>query len=265
MSFLRARAVATLPSFRAGLCQPALKFSTTAPNHLATADEPTTSASIPPPSFIRDGAKARLAYSTPSAGVTTMTAGAQDEAFATRTEQKRTEPRRIRMNYTVPRGIALPPASDPLLSYFTNIMMRQGKRHQAARQVAEMLNSIHVLTHSPPLPILREAVERVSPEVKVVSQKQRNKNIMTPRPLSAKQRTGQAIRWILTISQKRHERILEHRLAKEIVAIINDSSEVLKKKDEVHKLALANRCVYDLLFWMEHPSLNHFCSVPMLL
>lgn len=155
----------------------------------------------------------------------------------------RIAPRRFRQKYTVPRRIALPPASDPLLSYFTSLIMKDGKRHQAARRLAEALNNIHVLTRSPPLPILREAVERASPEVKVVSQRQRNKNVMTPRPLTAKQRTGQAIRWIIQFSERRQEHKFEQRLAREVVAIANDASDVLKKKDEMHKLALANRCV----------------------
>jgi len=77
--------------------------------------------------------------------------------------------------------------------------------------------------------------------VKVVSQKQRNKNVMTPRPLNAKQRTSQAIRWLVKVADGRNEHRLEERLAKEVVNIMNGSSEVLRKKDEVHKLALANR------------------------
>lgn len=148
-------------------------------------------------------------------------------------------------SYPLPEKLHLPPPEDATLAYFTSLIMRDGKRHQAARTVANTLNNLHILTHSSPLPILREAIERAGPAVKVVSQKQRNKSLMTPRPLNAKQRTGQAIRWIIRMSDNRPEHDLDQRLAKEILTIVTNpgSSNVMKKKEEVHKLALANRYV----------------------
>jgi len=213
--------MASLTQIRYCVRRAVSSFSTTAPHHLATTDAPSTSSSTAVPPNI----SSRLERAGPSEGSNTQ----------------RTVFPRMRQKYTIPRGIALPPATDPILSYFANLIMKDGKRHQAAQQVAETLNNIHIITQSPPLPILREAVERASPEVKVVSQKQRHKNIMTPRPLNAKQRTGQAIRWIIQFSEGRQEYKFDQRLAREIVAIVNGNSDVLKKKDEVHKLALANR------------------------
>ncbi|KAF9511083.1 hypothetical protein BS47DRAFT_1347097 [Hydnum rufescens UP504] len=64
---------------------------------------------------------------------------------------------------------------------------------------------------------------------------------MTPRPLGPKQRTGQAIRWIIQMSEKRKNVKLEQRLAREILAIIEGNSEVLKLQEQQHSLALANR------------------------
>lgn len=77
-----------------------------------------------------------------------------------------------------------------------------------------------------------------------MSKKQRNKNVMTPRPLKAKARAAQAIRWIIKASGNRGDHRLEMRLAKEMIAIIKGDSDVLKRKDEAHRLALANRLVY---------------------
>jgi len=119
--------------------------------------------------------------------------------------------------------------------------MRSGKRHKATRQVSDTLSTIHFLTKSSPLPILRKAIELSSPEVKLVTLKQRNKNVPQPRPLTSRQRTGQAIRWIIKASHARSDFQLEHRLAKEIVAIVKGDSHCLKWKDEQHKVALANR------------------------
>ena len=119
--------------------------------------------------------------------------------------------------------------------------MRSGKRHKATRQVSDTLSAIHILTKSSPLPILRKAIELSSPEVKVVTLKQRNKNVPQPRSLTSKQRTGQAIRWIIKASHARGDFQFEHRLAKEIVAIVKGDSNCLKWKEEQHKVALANR------------------------
>jgi len=143
--------------------------------------------------------------------------------------------------YQIPRGINVGPVTDPLLTYFSSHIMRDGHRHQATRVVANTLNTIHSLTRSAPLPIFRAAIERASPEIKVVSEKRRNKNVMTPRPLGPKQRTGQAIRWIIQMSEKRKNVKLEQRLAREILAIIEGNSEVLKLQEQQHSLALANR------------------------
>lgn len=237
MFYLRASAMASFAQLRSSVRG---AVSTAAPHHLATADAPSTS-SAPLGSDV--SAVNGVSSQQPPPTMPSIPQPEHPELSGERNAQ-RTMPRRIRQKYTIPRGIALPPPSDPMLSYFTNLIMKDGKRHQAARQVAETLNNIHIITRSPPLPILREAVERASPEVKVVSQRRRHKNVMTPRPLTAKQRTGQAIRWIIQFSEGRQEYKFEQRLAKEIVAIVNNSSDVLKKKDEVHKLTLANRCVW---------------------
>ncbi|KAF8318689.1 ribosomal protein S7 [Clavulina sp. PMI_390] len=224
MATLRVKTLSATPSLLAAKSHRALGLASV--RYLATSDAPTSSRAAAPTSSSSPNTPSRNASASPPTP--------NSPVSLQRVPQKR-------MNFAIPSKIALPPTVDPLLSYFTNIIMQDGMRHRASRTVANMLNSIHALTHAPPLPILREAVERASPEVKVVSKKQRNKNVLTPRPLSAKQRTGQAIRWIVKISESRNERIFEHRLAKEIVAIMEDKSNVLKKKDEQHNLALANR------------------------
>ncbi|KAF8325869.1 ribosomal protein S7 domain-containing protein [Cantharellus anzutake] len=143
--------------------------------------------------------------------------------------------------YHIPKGIHMAPVADPLLTYFSSLIMRSGKRHKAIRQVSETLTTIHRLTDASPLPILRQAVELASPDVKLVTLKRRNKNVPQPRSLTSKQRTGQGLRWIIKASHMRGDFQLEHRLAKEIIAIVQGNSNCLKWKEEQHKLATANR------------------------
>lgn len=137
----------------------------------------------------------------------------------------------------------IPPADDPLLHYLASHIMQHGERHKASRVVTNMLAQIHRLTEAPPLPILRHAIFLASPSVRIKSHKKSAKSVMVPMPLSDRQRTFFAVQWLLNASKSRNERKLEDRLAKEVIRIIEGESDVLKKKTEVHKLAVANRYV----------------------
>ena len=135
----------------------------------------------------------------------------------------------------------IPPRNDPLLEYITNHIMRSGHKHRAQRIVTNMLAEIHRLTGASPLPVLRSAIFRASPSVRVASMKKGAKTRLVPVPLADKQRTFYAVKWILKQSGNRGEQKLEQRLAREIIAIIDGSSRVLNQKAEVHKVASANR------------------------
>lgn len=135
----------------------------------------------------------------------------------------------------------IPPAEDPLLHYISSTIMRDGKRNTADRVVSRMLLHVHALTRAPPLPIVREAVHAVSPMVKCISQRRSVKVIQKPIALSERHRTRFAIKWLLLASRNRKEKTLEERLAKEVIAVLQGSSEALKKREEMHKLAMVNR------------------------
>ncbi|KAG8928785.1 hypothetical protein FRC02_006459 [Tulasnella sp. 418] len=142
---------------------------------------------------------------------------------------------------TQPIPIFVPPAEDPLLLLFTNLLMKHGEKHKARQFVTETLAYLQSVTLSPPLPLLREAVNLVAPSVKVVTMRQRHKNFFAPFPLGDRQRSSTALRWIIKASESRPDRKVEHRLAKEIVAVIRGESSTLAKKESVHKQAVVNR------------------------
>ncbi|KAF8583203.1 ribosomal protein S7, partial [Ramaria rubella] len=143
--------------------------------------------------------------------------------------------------------IDVPPESDPLLAYLTSHLMCHGKRHAAARRTSRMLLHLHAMTRSPPLPIFREAISLAAPSIRIVSHKQGGKNVQKPVPLGEKQRTRFAIQWMLAAAKTGKGRTIEERLAREVLAIIKGGAaqtpdnEVLKKKQDVHKLGMVNR------------------------
>lgn len=149
-----------------------------------------------------------------------------------------------------PTTMFIPPAEDPLLSLMTNVIMKDGKRHRAQRIITDMLSYLHTITLSPPLPIVREAIRLASPSVKIVTMRNRSKNIPSPRPLNDRQRAKTAFKWILKQSESRSDLSVSRRLAKEMVAVIRASlpggpeNEVLKKVETVHKMAVVNRYVF---------------------
>lgn len=84
-------------------------------------------------------------------------------------------------------------------------------------------------------------------------------------PLNEKQRTRFGVEWILKASEKKAGKSLEVRLAKEMVSVIQGSSEALKKKEEVHKAAMLNRCAAYFSLRCGPCLLIYFCAGEMLL
>ncbi|EPS95618.1 hypothetical protein FOMPIDRAFT_160035 [Fomitopsis schrenkii] len=152
--------------------------------------------------------------------------------------------------------ILIPPQYDPLLELLAGAILRTGKkRHEAGKKqagrkiVTDTLLHIHTLTRAAPLPILRKAIENVAPTVRNVVHSLPAKRIIYPQPLSEKQRTHKAIDWILQASQSRSGWTLAHRLAQEIIAVVEGAgkenmqeiSPAYRMKEEVHKVAVMNR------------------------
>lgn len=142
----------------------------------------------------------------------------------------------------LPSGTQLPATADPLLDFTAALLQKHGERTKSARTVARILSHIHLITGgAPALPIFREAVRLVSPSVKVVTQKRRAKNLPTPRPLTERARTRSGILAILKASDKRGERKVWERVGRECVNVLRGESDALKKLEEVHRFAVANR------------------------
>jgi ribosomal protein S7 len=130
---------------------------------------------------------------------------------------------------------------DPVISQLVNIIMRHGKKATARRFLADAMAEIRRQTHNDPYSITKAAIEKVSPLVSHMSYKKGSKVTLIPKALSERQRRHKGIRWILDASDKRSGKCFSIRLANEILAVINGDSAALKKKEQLHKLALANR------------------------
>ncbi|CAG8725685.1 9541_t:CDS:1, partial [Funneliformis mosseae] len=130
---------------------------------------------------------------------------------------------------------------DPVISLLTNMIMRDGKKATARRFVADAMIEIRKQTHNDPYLITKSAIEKASPMVSHMSSKKGSKVTLIPRPLNERQRQHKGIKWILDASDKRSGKVFSIRLANEILAVINGSSTALQKKEQLHKLVMANR------------------------
>ena len=147
------------------------------------------------------------------------------------------------VNDTTATDMFIPPAHDPLLDYITSVIQRHGLRARAARTVSRMLLHIHTFTRAPPTPIVREAIMSAAPAVRVVSFKYGTKVMMTPHPLTEKQRVRAGLKAIIAASESRPGKSLEVRLAREMIAVVQGESRSLEEKQRLHRLAMVNRSV----------------------
>ncbi|KAG7086634.1 hypothetical protein E1B28_002576 [Marasmius oreades] len=142
----------------------------------------------------------------------------------------------------LPPLMNIPPQEDPLLHHIASRIMNHGERAKASRTVSQMLLHLHAWTRSPPLPILRQAIFKLSPAVKVIGHKHSTKMIYKPVPLSEKQGIWLATEWILdAIKGRQGGPTLAERMAREVILILKNESKTLEKKEAYHKSAMMNR------------------------
>lgn len=137
----------------------------------------------------------------------------------------------------------IPPPSEPLLGYLTNLIMKDGKKARAQSHLNKTLTEIKTLTANTtePVSLLRNAITMAAPSFRLSSSKRNNKVLHTPLALDERQRIRVAFNALIKASDKRNEKFLHQRLAREVLAILEQQSDVLKRKEEIHKNGAINR------------------------
>ncbi|PWN40230.1 ribosomal protein S7, partial [Ceraceosorus guamensis] len=136
---------------------------------------------------------------------------------------------------------SLPFRVDPILERFINILMKDGKKQRASRQVHKMLELLSQMTRTNPVVALSRAIQQASPLTRMQSQRQGARTLQVPIALNERQGQRRAIQGIINASEKRNDRDLSARLALEVCAVLDGTSNVLAKKEEAHKIATMNR------------------------
>lgn len=134
-----------------------------------------------------------------------------------------------------------PKYNDVVLTKFMNCLMVEGKKALAEKIVYGAFDIIHEKTKQEPLDVFKNAVENVRPLVKVVSRRVGGSNYHIPTEINEKNGRAIAFRWIITYSRARSEKTMTEKLAAELIAANKKEGSSIKKREDTHKMAEANK------------------------
>lgn len=134
-----------------------------------------------------------------------------------------------------------PKFGDLVLSKFMNSIMYEGKKSAAETIVYGALDRIQAKAKSDPLAMFHSALENVAPAVEVRSRRVGGATYQVPVDVRTDRRQALAIRWIITAARARNENTMEERLSGELLDAANNRGTAVKKREDTHKMAEANR------------------------
>ncbi len=124
---------------------------------------------------------------------------------------------------------------------FINYVMRDGKKSIAEKVVYDAFDLIKKQTKEEGIAIFEKALENASPVLEVASKRVGGANYQVPREVSPTRRFILAIRWIIEAARAKKGKPLAHKLAEEIIAASKNEGTAIKKKQDTHRMAEANR------------------------
>lgn len=131
--------------------------------------------------------------------------------------------------------------NSPLVARFINRVMREGKKSLATRIVYEALDMAATKAKRPPLEVLEEAIQNVSPMVEVKPRRVGGSTYQIPVEVPPHRQVSLAMRWILASARQRPGHSMAEKLAAELVDAVNKTGASIKKREDTHKMAEANR------------------------
>ncbi|MBO6576483.1 MAG: 30S ribosomal protein S7 [Rhodothermales bacterium] len=137
--------------------------------------------------------------------------------------------------------IADPVYGDILVTRFVNAVMESGKKSVARNLIYQAFDLIEDRTSEPGVEVFRKAVNNVAPLVEVRSRRVGGATYQVPVEVRPDRRTALAFRWILQYAKARNDKSMANRLAAELMAAAKGEGGAMKKKDDTHRMAEANK------------------------
>lgn len=146
--------------------------------------------------------------------------------------KKRAEKRRI---------VPDPKFRDVVVSQLVNNIMYQGKKNTARKIVYDAFEIIATRTKSEPLEVFKKAMSNVAPVLEVRSRRVGGATYQVPVEVREARRIALALRWIKTYATSRRDKTMASKLAAELMAAANGEGSAVKKRDDTHRMAEANK------------------------
>ncbi len=134
-----------------------------------------------------------------------------------------------------------PKYGNRLVTKFINNVMRKGKKSVAEQILYESFDIIAKRTKQDPLEVFKKALDNVKPVLEVKSRRVGGSTYQVPVEVRSSRRTALAIRWLIGYSQQRSEKSMTHKLAGELMDAANNRGASVKKKEDTHRMAEANK------------------------
>jgi small subunit ribosomal protein S7 len=131
--------------------------------------------------------------------------------------------------------------SSPLVSQVVNKVMVRGKKSVAEQIVYDALELVGTKTGKPPVDVLEQAVKTVTPVLEVRSRRVGGANYQVPVEVPARRARTLAVRWLVQYARDRREKGMKEKLAGEILDALNQQGGAFKKKDDIYRMAQANK------------------------
>jgi len=134
-----------------------------------------------------------------------------------------------------------PKYASRLVAKFINTMMKAGKRSLGERIMYRALDQIGEKTKQDPLKVFKQAVDNVKPALEVKSRRVGGSTYQVPVEVRPERRTSLSMRWIVGFARRRPEKTMQDRLAAELLDAANNRGAAVKKREDTHRMAEANK------------------------
>lgn len=127
------------------------------------------------------------------------------------------------------------------VAMFVNRMMRDGKKSVAERVIYDSFNMIEERAKRPAIDVFQDAINNVMPQIEVKPRRVGGTTYQVPVPVDGHRQLSLAMRWILAASRGRSGRSMAEKLAAELMDAANNQGTAVKRRDDTHRMAEANR------------------------
>jgi len=134
-----------------------------------------------------------------------------------------------------------PKYNEILVAKFVNSLMYDGKKSTVRKMIYNAFDIIEERTKKPGVEVFKKAIENTAPIIEVRSRRVGGATYQVPTEVRPERRVALAMRWIKTYARQRNEKSMSLRLASELISASNAEGSAVKKKEDTHKMAEANK------------------------